>query len=129
MTDSLLTRRGGSHNPDARLAAQELHAAIAQPGMRFVLFYCAPEYDLEVLGAELARLFEGVEVLGCTTAGEIGPLGYVNGSIEGVSVASEQFSVATRRIDELQQFEFSRGMAVGPALQAELRGRGLSPDV
>jgi hypothetical protein len=128
MTNTLLTRRGGSKDPDARRAAQEFHAAVVQPGMRFVLFYCAPEYDLEVLGAELARLFEGVEVLGCTTAGEIGPLGYINGSIGGVSIASTDFALATRRLDELRQFEFSQGLAVGPALQAELRAQGISPD-
>ena len=42
MTDTLLTRRGGSKNPDARAAAREFLAAVAQPGIRFVLFYCAP---------------------------------------------------------------------------------------
>lgn len=129
MTDTLLTRRGGSKDRDPRRAAQEFHAAVAQPNMRFVLFYCAPEYDLEVLGAELARLFEGVEILGCTTAGEISPLGYINGSLAGVSIASPQFTAVTRRLDQLQQFEFSQGLAVGPALCAELRARSLSPDV
>jgi hypothetical protein len=128
MTDTLLTRRGGSKNPDARAAAREFHAAVAQPGMRFVLFYCAPEYDLEVLGAELSRLFEGVEVLGCTTAGEIGSLGYLTGSLSGVSIASPELTVAIRRLDGIRQFEFSQGLAVGPALSAELRTRGLSPD-
>jgi len=122
MTDSLSTRQGASRHRDARLAAQEFHAAVAQPGMRFVLFYCSPEYDLDVLGPELARLFEGVEVLGCTTAGgEISSLGYLNGTIGGVSVASPEFTVVTHRIDELKQFEFSRGVAAGPALLGRLR--------
>jgi hypothetical protein len=128
MTSTLNTRQGGSRNPDARQAAREFHAAVAQPGMRFVLFYCAPEYDLAALGDELRQLFTGVEVLGCTTAGEIGPLGYSTGSLTGVSIASEDFTVAMRRLDGLGQFEFSHGLALGPALLAQLRERGLSPD-
>lgn len=128
MDDTLLTRRGGSTSPDARRAAREFHAAVEQPDMRFVLFHCAPGYDLEVLGRELRSLFGDVELLGCTTAGEIGPLGYLEGSLSGVSVASSTFTAVTRRLDQLQQFEFSHGLAVGPALQAELRARGVTPD-
>jgi hypothetical protein len=38
-----------------------------------------------------------------------------------VSVASPDFTVVTHRIDELRQFEFSRGLAAGPKLLAQLR--------
>ena len=128
MTNSLLSRTGASSNPDPIAAARELHAAVEQPGMHFVLFYCSPDYDLDVLGAELARLFKGVEVVGCTTAGEIGPLGYLMGSITGVSIASPRFTVATRRVDQLATFTSSRGLELAGELHADLRRRDLSPD-
>src|SRR5688572_16428547 len=109
MTNSLLARSGGSTNPDAVTAAREFYEAVKQPNMHFVLFYCSPEYDLPQLGAELARLFEGVRVVGCTTAGEIGPLGYLTGSISGVSIASPRFTVTTRCVDDLTHLSFGRG--------------------
>jgi hypothetical protein len=128
MPNSLLSRTGGSKNPDPVAAAREFHAAVKQPGMHFVLFYCSPDYDLEALGAELRRLFEEVEVVGCTTAGEIGPLGYLTGSIAGVSIASPRFTVVTRRVDQLAQFTPSRGIELAAELQTDLRHRDLSPD-
>jgi hypothetical protein len=128
MPNSLLSRTGGSKNRDAVAAAREFHAAVKQAGMHFVLFYCSPDYDLEALGAELRRLFEGVAVVGCTTAGEIGPLGYLTGSIAGVSIASPRFTVVTRRVDQLAQFTPSRGIEIAAELQTDLRHRDLSPD-
>ena len=59
--------------PEARDAARAFHAAVEQPDMALVIFFCSSEYDLEVLAEEMKRLFAGVQVVGCTTAGEIGP--------------------------------------------------------
>lgn len=128
MTNSLLARTGGSRNPDPIAAAREFYEAVQQPGMHFVLFYCSADYDLERLGGELARLFEGVQVVGCTTAGEIGPLGYLTGSISGVSIASPRFTVATRCVEGLAQLSFARGVGLGGELKSELRQRGLPAD-
>jgi hypothetical protein len=128
VTNSLQARTGGSTNPDAVAAARELHAALYQPGMHFVLFYCSPDYDLELLGAEIARLFAGVRVVGCTTAGEIGPLGYLTGSLAGVSIASPRFTVTTRCVDDLSQVSFGRGVELGSELKSDLRQRGLAAE-
>ena len=66
-------------------AVQEFHAAVLQPDMQLVVFFCSSEYDLDLLAAEMQRLFVGVQVVGCTTAGEIGPAGYRQHSLSGVS--------------------------------------------
>jgi hypothetical protein len=41
---------------------REFHAALAQPEAELVIFFCSSEYDLEVLAAEMNRLFAGVQV-------------------------------------------------------------------
>ncbi len=80
-------RRGFSLARDPVQAAREFHAAVSQPRRRRsggVLL--RPGYDLDTLAAEMARLFAGTPLIGCTTAGEIGPDGYVEGSITGFSL-------------------------------------------
>ncbi|MDP1635173.1 MAG: FIST N-terminal domain-containing protein, partial [Gallionellaceae bacterium] len=73
---------------DTRQAVAEFHAGVTQPGMELVLFFCSSEYDLDVLAEEMNRLFAGVQVVGCTTAGEIGPAGYLQHSLSGASFPS-----------------------------------------
>src|SRR6185369_14129186 len=81
-TDSLF-RRAHTRAVDTRQAAREFHAGVSQPDMAMVIFFCSSEYDLDVLAEELNRLFGDVPLLGCTTAGEIGPGGYCGHSRGG----------------------------------------------
>ena len=104
-------RTGQSCANDPREAAREFFAQVAQPGMGLVLFFCSSEYDLDVLAGEMDRLFAGVQVVGCTTAGEIGPLGYREHSVSGVSFPAGEFTAVSGRIERLQQFEFAKGQA------------------
>lgn len=97
-------RRAQSCVTDAREAVQEFHAAVAQPEMALVIFFCSVEYDLEAVAEEMDRLFDGVQVVGCTTAGEIGPAGYRDNSISGASFPAEDFTAASGLIGSLRQF-------------------------
>lgn len=105
MVDKLNVKKGASTQTDAVLAARELHAAVAQPDTSLVVFYCSPRYDLDALAGELSRLFGDIELVGCTTAGEIAPIGYLSGSLTGVSIASPGFRAATALLHKLSQFE------------------------
>lgn len=49
-------RKAQSCAVDARRAAQEFHAGVAQPDMELVVFFCSSEYDLDALAAEMRRL-------------------------------------------------------------------------
>jgi hypothetical protein len=98
MSAALAIRKGMSQSRDAVTAARELHAAIDQPGIQLAVFYCASDYDLPALGAELNRLFAGVNLIGCTSAGEITPAGYLNGALTGFSLALPEMVVRTQCI-------------------------------
>ncbi len=128
MNDTLRARKGASTLGDARLAARELHAAIGSPDARLVVFYASPDYDLDALGDELSTLFGDLPVVGCTTAGEITPRGYLHGSLTGVSIASNELTAVMARIDDLQSFEFGHGEALGHKLIADLANRGVAAD-
>jgi hypothetical protein len=109
-------RRAQSCAAEAADAAHEFHDAVAQPSMSLVVFFCSAEYDLDILAHEMRRLFAGVQVIGCTTAGEIGPAGYRDHSISGASFPSDSFTATSGRLDNLQKFE---------AVQAQSLAQGL----
>ena len=124
MSDSLSILRGASDSSDPRRAAAELYEAIAQPEMALVIFYCSSEYELPALGRELDRLFGDTLVIGCTTAGEIGPAGYLRGSLSGVSISSSDFHVACERLDNLSEFEVASGEQAARELVVGLEAKG-----
>jgi hypothetical protein len=109
-------RRAQSCATDTCEAAREFHAAVTQPDMALVLFFCSSAYDLEALAGEMKRLFGGVQVVGCTTAGEIGPSGYRDHSLTGASFPASDFHAVSGRLDHLQQF----AMTSVPAFVQEL---------
>jgi hypothetical protein len=108
---------------EARQAVREFHAALAQPEAELVIFFCSSEYDLEVLAAEMNRLFAGVQVVGCTTAGEIGPAGYRSHSLSGASFAVGSCVAVSEVLDHLGQFDITRGHDFAQALLQRLEGK------
>ena len=122
-------RRGCSQAKDAATAAQELHDAIHQPGIGLAVFFCSPSYDLDALAAEIHRRFGAANIIGCTTAGEIGPAGYLEGSITGFSIAAESCQAVTALIPDISTFQVSRGRAIADALADQLGrpGQPLDP--
>ena len=123
MSKSGLIRRAHSSASDARQAAREFHAGVLQAEMALVIFFCSSQYDLDALADEINRLFPGVMVVGCTTAGEIGPAGYCELSISGASFPVGSFSAVAGRLDHLQQFDITRGQAFTNTLLQEFEAR------
>ncbi len=109
MDNQISIRRAQSCSTDARQAAREFHAGVTQPDMALVIFFCSSEYDLKVLAEEMSCLFTGVQIAGCTTAGEIGPAGYREHSLTGASFPASSFDAACGRIGSLQQFTIATG--------------------
>ena len=104
-------RRAQSQAVNAREAVREFRTAVAQPEMALVLFFCSSAYDLDSVAAEMRDQFAGVQVAGCTTAGEIGPMGCCDHSIVGASFPSGSFSAAVGLIEHLQEFGIDHGQS------------------
>ena len=113
---------------DSRTAVRELHAGIQQPDIGLVLFFCSSLYDLDTVADELNRLFSGLTVVGCTTAGEIGPAGYQSHSISGVSFSAGACSAVTGRLSHLQQFAISGGRHFAQSLLQQLESHAPAAD-
>lgn len=102
-------RRGVSRSRDPAQAAGELLDQLDQPNISLILIFCSADYDLPALSAALTALCGSVAVVGCTTAGEITPAGYLQGAIVGVSLAAPDFVGVAERIEDLSQFNITSG--------------------
>jgi len=119
-----------SRATDAKLAVQEFHTAVAQQDMALVVFFCSSEYALDLLAAEMQRLFAGVQVIGCTTAGEIGPAGYCQHSLSGVSFPEASCVAVSGLLDQLSEFDITKGHDFAQSLlqRLESKASNSSPD-
>lgn len=116
-------RRSYSRSPDPSQAVAEFHAGVAQPEMALVVFVCSSKYDLDSVAAEMNRRFAGVPVVGCTTAGEIGPDGYQEHSLVGASFPAADFNVVVDRLGSLQSFDIRAGHAFAQVLLRRLEAQ------
>lgn len=113
---------------DARQAAREFHAGVIQPDTELVVFFCSSEYELDVLAGELRRLFGPVPVVGCTTAGEIGPAGYRERTLSGVSFPAGACTAVTGLLGGLQDFTITHGHDFAQSLLQSLELRASKAD-
>lgn len=77
-----------------------------------MLFFASSLFDRLILQRELTARFRGIPVIGCTTAGEIGPAGYRSGTLVGVGLPATDFRIATVALDELQGFDEGKARAL-----------------
>ena len=98
--------------PDPEEAAAALYATLWHPDCCLVLLFISPDRDLVALAPALARAFAGVQVAGCTTAGEIGPGGYAAGVIVGIGLAAPEFAAAVGLIEDLHTADAAAMQAV-----------------
>ncbi|MCC6242469.1 MAG: FIST C-terminal domain-containing protein [Gemmatimonadaceae bacterium] len=93
---ALSVKTGTSQTRDPHRAAEEFFQAVSQPGIKLVQFYCSTEYDLPELANAMRAQFGDIPVVGCTTAGEITPVGYLDGALTGFSLAGDDVAVVSQ---------------------------------
>jgi len=108
---------------DTAAAVREFHEGVAQPALALVVFFCSPRFDLDVLASEMARSFGSVPVVGCTSAGEIGPLGLRSGTIAGASFSTDVASAACACLPDLEHLDTAAAQAFAHELVRQLADR------
>lgn len=119
-----LFRSTQSTATDTRTAVRELYEGIVQPDMALVMFFCSSAYDLELLASELNRLFQGVPVIGCTSAGNLGDIAYGKQALTGVSFPRSACTVATACHHDLQAFGAQQAQSMLDTLYKQLEQQG-----
>jgi hypothetical protein len=105
---------------DPAAAVEALHDGLRQDDASLVLFFCSSEYDRDALAAGMAERFAGVPVVGCTTAGEIGPLGCRDHSVAGASFSASACTAVVGRLERLSSFHGADGVAFAQDLRRRL---------
>jgi len=93
---------GHSREQDTTLALRETVAQIKQPDIAFIMLFCSVNHDLDALSRGLTDAFPGIPVIGCTTAGEIGPLGHTSGGMVAASFPSAEFTLSSAVFTDAQ---------------------------
>jgi len=119
--------KAASRSTDPRIAARELHATLGA-NAALTIFYCAPTYDLDQLGAAICELWgSDAPVIGCTTAGEITPFGYLEGTLTGVSLGGPGVVAHTEVVHQLRDAKIAAGGDIAAAALAGFEARGGEP--
>ena len=82
---------------------RSLRQDIDTSDLRILIVYFFPRPDADELAQALSRAFAPGPVVGCSTGGEIGPLGYTRNTVVAVGLSSPDFSVSCRLIDHLSE--------------------------
>jgi hypothetical protein len=87
---------GYSEASDARAAGDEAAgAALHEADARLLVVFCSDSYDLEALLGAINECSGGVPLIGCSTAGQIGPTDPGDASVVVTAFGGSGFSVST----------------------------------
>jgi hypothetical protein len=115
------TDETGADRAVAALAGALDRARAAQ----LVIFF-SPSYGVEALAEAFARHFPGVRVSGCTSSGEISPMGGLARGLVVIAFPREGFRIASVLLDEIGHLDAERAAESIRVVRADLDaiGRG-----
>lgn len=98
-------RTASSRQTEPGAAARELAAALDQPDVGLVIIFASTAFSLDLLGPALRENFGAATLIGCTTAGEIGPAGYVDDSLSGMSIQRDDLMFEVAVLEQLSSID------------------------
>ncbi len=122
--------RACSHLADPAAAIDELSPSLLAADPVLVVLFCSSHHDLPAVAAQVRARLPGVPVIGCTTAGELTPFGYMDGSISAVAFPKGDFAATIGRFDHVSRFEIgdARPRVRELLAEAEDAAIGMGPD-
>ncbi|MEL7467095.1 MAG: FIST N-terminal domain-containing protein [Pseudomonadota bacterium] len=105
-----------STNPDTTAAFAEIAAGFEGRDLGFVLLFVSPKHDRDAIVDGCNAHLSDTQVLGCTTAGELGPDGYQHGSIVALGFPRSNFVVRTHLIQPVSEFSLDQGSTIASDL-------------
>jgi hypothetical protein len=94
---------GKSSSSDPRIAINQFLDQTNPETSALTVFFCSSEFDVGEIGDELSHRGREAQIIGCTSAGEISPAGYSDGTITGFSLPTEGFSSVSVKIEVISE--------------------------
>lgn len=82
-------------------AAAQLARALSGSPLALIILFVSAKADLTALITSLSPYFDSTEIVGCTTAGELGATGYSDGEIVAIGLPASHFATKTLFVDDL----------------------------
>jgi hypothetical protein len=108
---ALSVRSAATREGNSTRAGAELGSALAQPNAALTVVFASARHDLEAVAQALKERVTG-PIVGCSTAGEIGPEGYSSHTVTGFSLASPSLEAHPYLVSPLASFDPERLSAV-----------------
>lgn len=90
-------------------AAGELYIGLGQEEFAAIFFFASGDYDMAGLGRALSEFYPETEIYGCTTAGVIGWLGYLEDGVCAFGLPKSRFDVQAEIIEDVSAINISQG--------------------
>jgi len=119
-TSSCGIKVAASALPSTRAAVNELRGRLGSADFQHIVVFFATDHDAQVLVDALADAFPGVPVSGCSTAGEIGPAGMMQGSIMVLAFPHDGFRVYSDLIPDIDRFGVEGATATVRRLKSQV---------
>lgn len=87
-------------------AVCDLLSQLGTKDMASIAVFVSPKFDFDVIARGLSQAYPDTHIVGCSTAGEIGDTGYMDGTIVAVGLPRENFYAATTTIPNLSDLKF-----------------------
>jgi hypothetical protein len=101
-------------------AVKEIKARLGGSDFQHIIAFFAIEHDAQVLVDALAEAFPGVPMSGCSTAGEIGPAGMMQGGVMVIAFPHSGFRVYSDLISDIDRFGVERATATVRRLKSQV---------
>lgn len=88
-------KSGNAKGTNTASVTKEVINSITQEDIKLVIFFASTKYDFHQASKVFKESFSDIDVIGCTTAGEISSDGFSEGSISAMSIAADNFQTST----------------------------------
>lgn len=109
---------------EAPAAVAELASQLPADGLAMILVFASPSYDPHEFCGEFTKVFDGIPIFGCTTAGELTPDGWGDNSVVALGFSAQDFTIVARPFLDLANFRIQDGHRIGDELRQELARSG-----
>lgn len=121
-------RRADSRSSKAAEAVSELASQLEFASSALTVFFHSPAFESADLRLALAPYLEETNLIGCSSAGEIGSHGYQSNSISAFSLPAGDFTASVQSFQELGNFSVDRAHQIVADAKADLFRQGVDPD-
>lgn len=111
---------------DPFIASQELYQQLNQENIDFVLFYCSSIYALDTLSQTMEDTFKDIDIVGCTTAGEVTNNGYEQHSIVAIGFSCKYFAISATLIESMEKFDTMNAQSTINSLVEQCQSKQLT---